>query len=157
MIVSVSPEIDVLIPVPPAIVNVSVVVLAAVEPVSAAIVSQIFWSTLGELFVIVIVSVVAFVVIVIPVPSAKVKVSVVESATTSDWPLTAIVWKRFWSTLGASLVIVNVSPDTAVDIPVPPAIVRVSVAISAVVEPLSPTIDSNTFCDELNCCQLPFS
>ena len=42
----------------------------------------------------------------------------------------------------------SVSPETAVVILVPPAIVKVSLVLSAVVEPVSPATDAKMFCDE---------
>ena len=41
----------------------------------------------------------------------------------------------------------SVSPETAVVILVPPAIVKVSLVLSAVVEPVSPATDAKMFCD----------
>ena len=43
--------------------------------------------------------------------------------------------------------IVNVSPEIAVVIPVPPDTVRVSVVVLAVVEPESLDTDAHKFCD----------
>jgi hypothetical protein len=90
--VSVPASVVIEIPVPAAIVRVSVAESATTELCPAtAIVSKVFWPV-PEL-VMVTVSVPASVVIVMPVPATSVSVSVAESATTFDWPATDIVAK----------------------------------------------------------------
>jgi len=77
-------------------------------------------------------------------PAIRVSVSLVVSATISLCPLTAIVPKLFGIT-PCVLVIVSVSPEIAVLIPVPPTMLRVSVTLFAVVLPLSLEIVANKF------------
>ena len=69
--------------------------------------------------------------------------SLVLSAVTSVCPATATVPKLL--ELATVFVIVNVSPTIAVLIPVPPDTVNVSVAVFAVVLPLSELIVANRF------------
>ncbi len=69
--------------------------------------------------VIVKVSVVSSVVTVIPEPLAKVKVSVLVSATTSDWPETAKVLKMFWAEPKSELAMVMDPAPLVMVIPVP--------------------------------------
>ena len=122
--VNVSPTTAVVTFVPPAIISVSVVVLATAEPESPVTVSHKFWSTLGLLLVIVKVS--PATAVVMPVPPETVNVS---NATFGvALPLSpAIVFHML------TPVTVIVSGDATVDTLVPPAIVSVSVGEDAVV------------------------
>ena len=82
----------------------------------------------------------ALVVMLMPVPLTKVRVSVGRSATTLDWPLTAIVWNMFWGTLGAALVIRTV-PGILVSrvIPDPGSVVTLTIPVLAmVILPVAP-------------------
>ena len=68
-------------------------------------------------------------------PATMFNVSVEESATTSPCPATAIVLKILL--VEPDAFIVNVSPTIAVDIPVPPATVKLSLTTFAVLLPVS--------------------
>ena len=132
-------------PFPPAIVTVLSLAFAVYDPLSPAIPCNTFWTTLGEEFVIVKLSPATSVDI--PVPPTKLIVVDVLLAVLvlTSVPITV---NTFWS--GAPkdpvIAIVTVSPAIEVEMFEPPAIVKVSVAADAVVEPLSALIVSNKFC-----------
>ena len=97
-------------------VEVEMVVLVGTNPVAATV----------------IVSVVLLVVILILLPAAKVSVSVLESATTSSWPLTEIVSKLLDEPPPVALnVIVSVPASVVIVMLVPATSVKVSAPVSA--------------------------